>query len=103
MQEKFWRVSDLLSLADADRAKEGASLYENLINNKQVMPHIEKEILELPQTAKSGKNQYRRHWVSTTQAIAILATVYPIAELAAITLGAAIATQQIESKGIELI
>ena len=103
MQEKLWRVSDLLSLADADRAKKGAALYENLIKNKQVMPHIEKEILELPQTAKGGKNQYRRHWVSSTQAMAILATVYPIAELAAITLGAAIATQQVESKGIELI
>lgn len=103
MQDKLWRVSDLLNLAGSDRAKEASLVYEGLIESKEVMPHIEQELLELPNSARKGKNTYRRHWVGTKSAIAILATAYPKAELAAVTLGASIATQQIESKGIKLV
>lgn len=103
MNDKLWRVSDLLNLAGSDRASEASQIYEELIQDSQITPHIEEEVIRLPSGAKLGKNKYRRHWISTTQALALLSAAYPKPELAAMTLGASIVTQQIESKGIKLI
>lgn len=101
--DKLWRVSDLLNLAGADRAATATITYSQMIEQGTVKPHIEEDVLQLPSSAKIGKNTYRKHWLSTSHALAVMATVYPNAELAALALGGIIATQVVESKNIKLI